>query len=129
MSEPVRAVPWCDSYKHVTNHVCVLKDGERVSEISREEVAHLAKLSRLALSDEELEQFATQIDKIVDSVSAVGKVDAEGVEPMSHPHSVVAPMREDVIVRTLTAEQALDQAPAAEDDRFVVPQILGGGEE
>ena len=100
-----------------------------MSEISREEVAHLAKLSRLALSDEELEQFATQINKIVDSVSAVGKVDAEGVEPMSHPHSVVAPMREDVIVRTLTAEQALDQAPAAEDDRFVVPQILGGGEE
>lgn len=100
-----------------------------MSEISREEVAHLAKLSRLALSDEELEQFATQIDKIVDSVSAVGKVDAEGVEPMSHPHSVVAPMREDVIVHTLTAEQALDQAPAAEDDRFVVPQILGGGEE
>lgn len=100
-----------------------------MSEISREEVAHLAKLSRLALSDEELEQFATQIDKIVDSVSAVGKVDAEGVEPMSHPHSVVAPMREDIIVRTLTAEQALDQAPAAENDRFVVPQILGGGEE
>ncbi|ATZ05534.1 Asp-tRNA(Asn)/Glu-tRNA(Gln) amidotransferase subunit GatC [Corynebacterium striatum] len=100
-----------------------------MSEISREEVAHLAKLSRLALSDEELEQFATQIDKIVDSVSAVGKVDAEGVEPMSHPHSVVAPMREDVIVRTLTAEQALDQAPAAEDERFVVPQILGGGDE
>ena len=100
-----------------------------MSEISREEVAHLAKLSRLALSDEELEQFATQIDKIVDSVSAVGKVDAEGVEPMSHPHSVVAPMREHVIVRTLTAEQALDQAPAAEDERFVVPQILGGGDE
>lgn len=100
-----------------------------MSEISREEAAHLAKLSRLALSDEELEQFATQIDKIVDSVSAVGKVDAEGVEPMSHPHSVVAPMREDVIVRTLTAEQALDQAPAAEDERFVVPQILGGGDE
>lgn len=97
-----------------------------VSEISREEVAHLAKLSRLALSDEELEQFATQIDKIVESVSAVGKVDAQGVVPMSHPHSVLAPMREDVIVPTLTVEQALDQAPAVEDDRFAVPQILGG---
>ena len=48
---------------------------------------------------------------------------------MSHPHSVVAPMREDIIVRTLTAEQALDQAPASEDDRFMVPQILGGGDE
>ncbi|MEX3516437.1 Asp-tRNA(Asn)/Glu-tRNA(Gln) amidotransferase subunit GatC [Corynebacterium camporealensis] len=97
-----------------------------MSEISREEVAHLAKLSRLALDDEELSQFAEQIGEIVDAVSAVGNVDAEGVEPMSHPHSVDAPMREDVIVRTLTAEQALDQAPAAEDDRFVVPQILGG---
>lgn len=97
-----------------------------VSEISREEVAHLAKLSRLALSDEELEQFATQIDKIVESVSAVGKVDAQGVVPMSHPHSVLAPMREDVIVPTLTAQQALDQAPSVEEDRFAVPQILGG---
>ncbi|MDY3127281.1 MAG: Asp-tRNA(Asn)/Glu-tRNA(Gln) amidotransferase subunit GatC [Corynebacterium sp.] len=97
-----------------------------MSEISREEVSHLAKLSRLALNEEELEQFAGQIDKIVDAVSAVGKVDAEGVEPMSHPHAINTTMREDVIVRTLNAEQALDQAPAREDDRFVVPQILGG---
>ena len=52
-----------------------IKDGIRVSEISRDEVAHLAKLSRLALSEEELAQFATQIDEIVDSVSAVGNVD------------------------------------------------------
>ncbi|MDO5032856.1 Asp-tRNA(Asn)/Glu-tRNA(Gln) amidotransferase subunit GatC [Corynebacterium sp.] len=100
-----------------------------MSEISRDEVAHLAKLSRLALSEEELKHFATQIDKIVDSVSAVGQVNTEGVEPMSHPHSVDAPMRPDEIVRLLTAEQALDQAPDAEDDRFVVPQILGGGDE
>ncbi|QCB28273.1 Asp-tRNA(Asn)/Glu-tRNA(Gln) amidotransferase subunit GatC [Corynebacterium endometrii] len=97
-----------------------------MSEISRDEVAHLAKLSRLALSEEELSQFASQIDEIIGAVSAVGKVDAEGVVPMSHPHTINAPMREDVIVRTLGTEQALDQAPAAEDDRFVVPQILGG---
>lgn len=97
-----------------------------MSEISRDEVAHLAKLSRLALSEEELEQFASQIDEIVDSVSAVGKVDTDGVEPMSHPHSLNATMREDKVVRTLSAEQALDQAPAAENDRFAVPQILGG---
>lgn len=103
----------------------MMKDGVDVSEISRDEVAHLAKLSRLALSEQELEQFASQIDKIVDSVSAVGKVDAEGVEPMSHPHSLNASMREDKLVPTLNAEQALDQAPAVEDDRFVVPQILG----
>lgn len=94
-------------------------------EISRDEVSHLAKLSRLALSQEELDQFAGQIDEIIAHVSAVQEVSAEGVEPMSHPHSITTTMREDVVEKMLTAEQALDQAPAVEDQRFVVPQILG----
>lgn len=93
--------------------------------ISRDEVAHLAKLARLALTDEELDTFAGQIDNIVESVSAVGQVDAAGVEPMSHPHSIRTTMRADVVEKTLTQQQALDQAPAQEDDRFKVPQILG----
>ncbi len=97
-------------------------------EISRDQVAHLAKLARLALSEEELQQFAGQIDDIVGHVSAVQNVDAEGVEPMSHPHSIKTTMREDVVVKTLTPEQALDQAPAVEDGRFMVPQILGEGD-
>lgn len=96
-----------------------------MSEISRDEVAHLAMLSRLALSEDELQLFAEQIDEIVGAVSAVQKVDTEGVEPMSHPHSIATTMRDDVVVPTLTAEQALDQAPAVEDGRFMVPQILG----
>lgn len=94
-------------------------------EISRAEVAHLAKLSRLALSDEELDQYAAQIDDIIASVSAVGKVDAAGVQPMSHPHSIETTMRADKVEKTLTAEQALDRAPEAAEQRFVVPQILG----
>lgn len=97
-------------------------------EITRDEVAHLAKLSRLSLNDEEIEYLAGQIDDIVGVVSAVQNVDTEGVEPMSHPHSIPAAMREDKVFRTLTAEQALDQAPAVEDGRFQVPQILGEGE-
>lgn len=97
-------------------------------EISRDQVAHLAKLARLALSEEELQQFAGQIDDIVEHVSAVQNVDAAGVEPMSHPHSIKTTMREDVVKKTLNAEQALDQAPAVEDGRFMVPQILGEGD-
>lgn len=96
-----------------------------MSEISRDEVAHLAMLSRLALSEEEIALFAEQIDEIVGAVAAVQQVDTEGVEPMSHPHSIATSMRDDVLVPTLTAEQALDQAPASEDGRFMVPQILG----
>lgn len=97
-------------------------------EITRAEVAHLAKLSRLALSEEELDHYAKQIDEIVATVSAVQGVDASGVEPMSHPHSIPATMRGDDVVTTLNSEQALDQAPATQDQRFQVPQILGEGE-
>ncbi|MBZ8177111.1 Asp-tRNA(Asn)/Glu-tRNA(Gln) amidotransferase subunit GatC [Corynebacterium poyangense] len=97
-----------------------------MAEISRDEVAHLAKLSRLALSEEELAQFAGQIDDIIDHVKAVQQVDAAGVEPMSHPHNIRTTMREDVVTKTLTAEQALDQAPEVQEQRFVVPRILDG---
>ncbi|AIG64272.1 glutamyl-tRNA amidotransferase [Corynebacterium atypicum] len=94
-------------------------------EISREEVAHLAQLSQLALQPEEIEQFSSQIDQIVAHVSAVRSVDTEGVEPMSHPQSISTAMRADVVRPSLSAEQAIDQAPKAENDQFVVPQILG----
>lgn len=96
-----------------------------MSEISREKIEHLAKLSRLALSDSEVATYAEQIDGIVDVVSAVQNVDTSGVEPMSHPHSVETTMRRDEVVPTLSAEQALDQAPDARDGRFVVPKIRG----
>lgn len=96
-----------------------------MSEISREKIEHLAKLSRLALSDSEVATYAEQIDGIVDVVSAVQNVDTSGVEPMSHPHSVGTTMRRDEVVPTLSAEQALDQAPDARDGRFVVPKIRG----
>lgn len=93
--------------------------------ISRDEVAHLARLSRLALTDAELDEFAGQIDGIINHVQDVQEVAAADVEPMSHPSSLSGVMREDVVKPTLTAEQALDQAPSVEDGRFEVPQILG----
>ncbi|AWB83857.1 Asp-tRNA(Asn)/Glu-tRNA(Gln) amidotransferase subunit GatC [Corynebacterium liangguodongii] len=99
-----------------------------MSEISRDEVARIARLARIALSEEELDEIAPQLDSIVDAVSMVQKVDTNGVSPMSHPLSIDAGMRADVEAKTLTQAQALDQAPAVEDHRFVVPQILGGEE-
>ncbi|WKD59427.1 Asp-tRNA(Asn)/Glu-tRNA(Gln) amidotransferase subunit GatC [Corynebacterium caspium] len=96
-----------------------------MSDITRDEVAHIATLARLALSEDELAQYAAQIDGIIATVSAVQKVNTEGVEPMSHPHSIPATMRPDEKGESLTPEQALDQAPEVEEQRFVVPQILG----
>lgn len=94
-----------------------------MSEISRDDVAHLARLARLSLSEEELNEYAAQIDGIVDHVAAIGEVDTTNVEPLSHPTQNTV-MREDVVIPTLTAEQALDQAPAQDKQRFQVPQIL-----
>ena len=99
-----------------------------MAEISRDEVSRIARLARIALNDEELDDIAQQLDTIVDAVSKVQGVDTEGVTPMSHPHSIDAGMREDVEKKTLTQAEALDQAPAVEDERFVVPQILGEGD-
>ncbi|HMG65805.1 MAG TPA: Asp-tRNA(Asn)/Glu-tRNA(Gln) amidotransferase subunit GatC [Streptosporangiaceae bacterium] len=92
--------------------------------ITRDEVAHLARLSRLALSDAELEHFAGQLDQIITSVARVQEVAAEGIPPMTHAVPVVNVLRDDVEVPCLSPALVLSQAPAAEQGRFRVPRIL-----
>jgi aspartyl-tRNA(Asn)/glutamyl-tRNA(Gln) amidotransferase subunit C len=92
--------------------------------ITRDEVAHLARLSRLALSDAELDHFAGQLDQIITAVARVQEVAADGIPPMTHAVPVVNVFRDDVPVPCLTAEQALAAAPATEQGRFRVPRIL-----
>ncbi|NLU67010.1 Asp-tRNA(Asn)/Glu-tRNA(Gln) amidotransferase subunit GatC [Streptomyces sp. HNM0574] len=93
--------------------------------ISREEVAHLARLARLELKDEELEHFAGQLGDIIGAVASVSDVADEDVPPTSHPLPLTNVMRPDTVRPGLTAEQALSGAPAQEQQRFKVPQILG----
>lgn len=92
--------------------------------ISREEVAHLARLARLAVTEEELEQFAGQLDVILQAVARVGEVVAEDIPPTSHSVPLTNVLREDVVTPCLTAAEALSGAPDVEDDRFRVPRIL-----
>jgi aspartyl-tRNA(Asn)/glutamyl-tRNA(Gln) amidotransferase subunit C len=92
--------------------------------IAREDVAHLARLSRLALADDELDHLAPQLDQIIAAVARVQEVTAEGIPPTSHALSMVNVFRDDVAEECLTAEQALSQAPAAQQQRFRVPRIL-----
>jgi aspartyl-tRNA(Asn)/glutamyl-tRNA(Gln) amidotransferase subunit C len=96
-----------------------------MSAITRDEVAHLARLSRLALTDEELDHYATQLDAISESVAKVAEVAAEDVPPSSHALPLTNVFRPDEVRQSLTPEQALSGAPAVEDDRFRVPRILG----
>ena len=92
--------------------------------ISRDEVAHLARLSRLAVTPDELDMFAGQLDVILQSVARVGEVAADDIPPTSHSVPLTNVLRDDVVVDCLDREEALAGAPDRAEDRFRVPRIL-----
>jgi aspartyl-tRNA(Asn)/glutamyl-tRNA(Gln) amidotransferase subunit C len=96
-----------------------------VPTISRDEVAHLARLARLAVTDAELDTFAGQLDVILESVASVSEVAADDIPPTSHAVPLTNVFRDDAPRPGLTQQQALAAAPAADDGRFRVPRILG----
>ena len=93
--------------------------------IGRDDVARLADLARIQLTEEEITRFAGEFDSIMDAVASVSEVATEDVPATSHPIAMTNVFREDVVANTLTQEQALAAAPEAQDGRFAVPQILG----
>lgn len=95
-----------------------------MSAISREEVARLANLARIDLTDAELDRLAGELDVIVDAVASVSEVATADVPATSHPLPLTNVFREDVPQETLPIEDVLAGAPASEDGHFVVPQIL-----
>jgi len=89
--------------------------------ISRDDVVHVARLARLALTDEELDRFAGQLDAILEAVGKVSELDLSGVEPTLHPLELSNVWAEDEPRPSLPVEDALANAPAVEDDAFRVP--------
>jgi aspartyl-tRNA(Asn)/glutamyl-tRNA(Gln) amidotransferase subunit C len=94
-------------------------------DITREEVAHLADLARIDLSDAELDHLAPQLAVILDSIKSINEVAADDIPPTSHPMPLTNVFRDDVARPGLTAEEALSGAPEVEQQRFAVPRILG----
>lgn len=94
-------------------------------DITRDEVAHLADLARIDLSDAELDHLAPQLAVILESVASIREVAADDIPPTSHALPLTNVFREDMVRPGLTAEEALAGAPAVEEQRFSVPRILG----
>jgi aspartyl-tRNA(Asn)/glutamyl-tRNA(Gln) amidotransferase subunit C len=92
--------------------------------ISRDEVAHLAMLARLDVTDAELDVFAVQLDGILQAVARVSEVATDEIPPTSHSLPLTNVYRDDVPRDGLSQQQALAGAPAAEEGRFRVPRIL-----
>jgi aspartyl-tRNA(Asn)/glutamyl-tRNA(Gln) amidotransferase subunit C len=99
-----------------------------MSGISREDVAHVARLARLDLGDDELDRFTRQLAAVLDHAADVAALDTEGVPPTAHPLPLANVLRADEPRPGLDREEVLAQAPAAEDGRFRVPRILGDDE-
>jgi aspartyl-tRNA(Asn)/glutamyl-tRNA(Gln) amidotransferase subunit C len=96
-----------------------------MSSLSRDDVANLARLARIEMSEAELENFTNEFGVILNAVARVQEVATKDVAATSHPLSLTNIFRSDVVIPSLTPEEALSGAPASEDQRFRVPQILG----
>ena len=92
--------------------------------ISREDVAHVARLARLALDPAELERMRTQLDGILAYVDQLRALDVEGVEPTSHAVPLVNVLREDTVVPPFAQEAMLANAPDRVGELFRVPRII-----
>jgi aspartyl-tRNA(Asn)/glutamyl-tRNA(Gln) amidotransferase subunit C len=95
-----------------------------MTSITRDEVAHLARLARLHLSEDELDHLAPQLDDILSAVAQVREVAAPDVPPTSHPLPLTNVFRVDDVGPSLRPDDVLAGAPAVEDGRFKVPRIL-----
>ena len=92
--------------------------------ITRADVAHLARLARIAMTDDELDHLAGQLGVILGAVARVQEVAADDVPPTSHAVPLTNVYRPDEPRPSLGADGALDAAPAAQEGRFRVPRIL-----
>lgn len=95
------------------------------SRLTRDDVAHVAALARLELTEEELELFTWQLAEVLDHAADIGALDLAGVPPTAHAMAVTNVLRPDELRPGTDREEALAQAPEVEDHRFKVPPILG----
>ena len=96
-----------------------------MSGLSRADVAHVAHLARLTLSEDEIEVFAAQLAKVLDHFQDVARLDTSQVPPTAHPLPLRNVLRRDEPGPCLDRDEVLAGAPAVEDGRFRVPRILG----
>ncbi len=96
-----------------------------MSTISRDEVARVAALARIDLSEDEVSRLAGELDVIVDAIAKVSEVATPDVPATSHPLPLTNVFREDVPVPALDPIEVMAGAPASDEGRFLVPQILG----
>ena len=95
--------------------------------VSRDDVAHVAHLARLGLTDQELSRLEGQLNHILDQYAVLADLPTDDIPPTAQTIEVETILREDVVTPSLTVDAALSGAPERSGDYFVVPVILAGG--
>ncbi len=106
-------------------------DKARMSQekVSIEQVQHVAKLARLALTDEQTKKFSGQLESIFQYIEKLTEVDTTGYEPLAHALPLHNVLREDIVEPSLPLEKVLQNAPETDGPYFKVPKVIGGDED
>ena len=94
--------------------------------LTLDEVRHVAKLARLKLSQEQLQQYSRELSSVLEHIAKLTELDVEGVEPMAQPHDLTNRLDDDEVAAPMPLEQVLALAPAIEAQFLAVPKVLGG---
>ena len=97
--------------------------------ITEADVRHVAMLARLALTDEQVTTLVAELSTILTHIDELKNLELEGVQPTAYPLAMTNSMRPDIVRPGLSREDALLNAPDTDGTAFVIPTIVGGGEE
>lgn len=92
--------------------------------VTKKEVEHIAKLSKLKFSGEETEKLTADLNQILKHVERLNELDTSNVEPLSHPITCSKPLRKDQLKDSVKAEEALKNAPHRDENFFLVPKVI-----
>jgi aspartyl-tRNA(Asn)/glutamyl-tRNA(Gln) amidotransferase subunit C len=95
--------------------------------ITEADVRHVAKLARLALSDEQVHHYTEQLEAVLEYIDQLNEVEIDGVEPLAHPLDLINVLRDDVAAPGSDREAMLQNAPQRQGPFFKVPKVLGEG--
>lgn len=94
--------------------------------VTLKDVKYIADLARLELTNDELEEYTFQLNKILEYVEKLNTVNTEYIEPLSHPIEAVNIFREDIVKSSINREDALKNAPSKDEEFFKVPKVIAG---
>ena len=95
-----------------------------MSDTEKIDIEYVAKLARIALSEEEKAKFSEQLGSVLGYIEKLEELDTEGVEPTAHPHPMENVWQEDVVSSELSVEAALQNAPKQRQNMIVVPKVV-----